>query len=368
MIYDLIIIGAGAAGLAAANEAESKGLNYVILEAASKPGKKLLATGNGKGNICSVDCGKRFYNTDFVDHIIDNSNTQFIIEHFESLGLKTKFMERRVYPYTESSATVVNILLKHTEKKIVKNCRVYKIEKEAEVFVINDKYQAENVLFCTGSNATSGSDSLSLLSHFGHRIKPFSPALVPLVTDVKYLKGLSGIRVKARAKLIDNSSTVAVQDGEVLFKENGLSGIAIFMLSTYISRKPGEYTVSLDMAYDITEQHIADFPIEGLLRREIAANVLRQAKDSGRSKESTIKDFRVKVLSLGDIKHAQVCTGGLLTEDFNKVTLESKLVKGLYAAGEALNVDGECGGYNLHWAFASGSGVVSNLPYGIGRH
>lgn len=368
MIYDLIIIGAGAAGLAAANEAESKGLTYVVLEGASKPGKKLLATGNGKGNICSMDWGKRFYNTDFVETVLNDFDTQFVIEHFEALGLKTKLMEKRVYPYTESSATVVDILLKNTEKNIVTNYRVRKIEKQEGLFIINDEYQAEKVLFCTGSNATSGSDSLSLLSHFGHRIKSFSPALVPLVTEIRYLKGLSGIRVKARAKLIDGGNTVAVQDGEVLFKENGLSGIAIFMLSTHISRKPGNYTVSLDMAYDLAEQQLADYPIEGLLRKEIAANVLRQAKDSGRSKESVIKDFRVKVLSLGDIKHAQVCTGGLLTEDFDKVTLESKLVKGLYAAGEALNVDGECGGYNLHWAFASGTNVVSKLPPGIGRY
>lgn len=363
MKYDLIIIGAGAAGLMAANEAESKGLKYVVLEAASKPGKKLLATGNGKGNLCSADWGKQYFNTNFVEYVLNHFNTQFIIEHFEELGLKTKLMEKRVYPYTESSSTVLDILLKNIEKRIVTSYRVHKIDKIDGVFVINDEYQADNVIFCTGSNATSGSDSLSLLTHFGHRIKPFSPALVPLVTETKYLKGLSGIRVKARAKLLGNGSIIAVQDGEVLFKDNGISGIAVFMLSTYISRKPGDYTVSLDMAYDITEQHIADYPIEGLLRREIATNVLRQAKDSGRSKENTIKDFRIKVLSLGDIKNAQVCTGGLLTEDFDRITLESKLVKGLYAAGEALNVDGECGGHNLHWAFSSGINVVSKLSW-----
>ncbi len=367
MIYDLIIVGAGAAGLAAANEAAHMGLNFVVLEAAAKPGKKLLATGNGKGNICSIEWGKQHYNTNFVEYVINNYNPQFVINFFDNIGLKTKVMEKRVYPYTESSATLVNMLLKGIEKKIVTNYRVKKIEKKQGVFIINDEYQSEYVIFCTGSNATLGFDSLSVLTHFGHRIKPFSPALVPLVTETKYLKGLSGIRVKARAKLIEDNNIIASEDGEVLFKDNGISGIAIFMLSTYISRKPSDYIVSLDMAYDINSQHISDYPIEGLLRREIAANVIRQAKDTGRSKESIIKDFRIKVLSLGDIKHAQVCTGGLLTEDFNSVTLESKLVKGLYAAGEALNVDGECGGHNLHWAFASAANIMANLPSGIGH-
>ncbi|MDD4316463.1 MAG: NAD(P)/FAD-dependent oxidoreductase [Clostridia bacterium] len=367
MTHDLIIIGAGAAGLAAANEAESRGLHYIVLEAAPKPGKKLLATGNGKGNLCNIEGGKRFYNTDFVEYVLNVYTPQYIIHYFEGLGLKTKLMDKRVYPHTESSSTVLDILLKNAYDKIITNYRVKKIEKVDGLFVINDEHYSENVLFCTGSNATSGSDSLSLLLPFGHRIKPFAPALVPLVTEIRYLKGLSGIRVKARARLLESGREVAQQDGEVLFKDNGISGIAVFMLSTYISRSPGDYTVSLDLAYDITEQHIADFPIEGILRRELAANVLKQAKDSGRSKERTIKDFRIKVLSVGDIKHAQVCTGGLLTEDFNKITLESKLVKGLYAAGEALNVDGECGGYNLHWAFASAINAVSKLPLGIGQ-
>lgn len=360
MIYDLIIIGGGAAGLTCANLALKKGINFVILEAAPRAGKKILATGNGKCNLSNIDIDKSFYNDEFVDNIIKKYPTDKVNGFFHDLGMKTKGVEDRIYPYTESSNTVLNFLLKNISDKIICDYTVKSIEKK-DVFTIDNEYKGKNVVFATGSNATLGIDSLKLLTNFGHCYKEFTPSLVPLITDTKYIKGLAGLRVKAKASLYCGKDKLAEERGEILFKDNGVSGIAVFMLSAYIARCRGEYHLVIDFAEDLTENDITAFSLEGVVRDNLARNIRKQAQDKGQNAEFTLKNFGIEIKGLGSIKNAQVCSGGYLTQDFDSKTLESKLVKGLYAVGEVLNIDGQCGGYNLHWAWASGMAAAESV-------
>lgn len=339
---------------------EKKGVSFVILEAASKCAKKILATGNGKCNLTNLDVSKKWYNTPFVEDIVTKYTPQVIVEYFEELGVKTKVMEARVYPYSESSNTVADMLIDKIEENIICNFKVKSITKK-DLFVINGDIRGKNVFFATGSNATLGYDSNHLLADFGHKSKEFSPSLVWLITETKYIKKLSGLRSKCKARLYDQDKLVAEEEGEVLFKDNGLSGIAIFMLSSYIARKNGNYKISLDLAPELTAEEIKNYPVSGIVKKQIGENVAKQAEDYNQSIESTLKNFQIKVKTLADVKYAQVCSGGLFTKDFDKKTLQSKLVKGLYVGGEALDVDGQCGGYNLHWAWASGMAVAESL-------
>lgn len=361
MIYDLIIVGGGAAGLTCANLAKRKGLSFILLEAANRTGKKLLATGNGKCNLTNIDIDATYYNTDFVKPLIAKYSYQEIISFFAALGMKTKQLENRIYPYTESSATVLNFLLKNIKENIVCDYKVNSIDKSEDFFLINDDYKSKNIIIATGSNATIGYNSLELIEKFGHRNKAFVASLVPLTSDLSYIKGLSGLRVKARATLFDKDNFIAEQKGEVLFKDNGISGIAVFMLSAYMARQKGHYRIILDFAEDISEKEIGKYALEGIVRDNLARNVIKQANDKKQSVEYTLKNFEITGVSLGSIKNSQVCSGGLLTDNFDANTLESKTFKGLYAVGEVLDVDGQCGGFNLHWAWSSAMAVMSSL-------
>lgn len=360
MIYDLVIIGGGAAGLTCGNLAKRKGLKFVILEANKRVGKKILATGNGKCNLSNMEIDSSFYNNEFVNYIIQKYPPQRIIEFFDSLGMKTKLLGKRVYPYTESSNTVLNFLMKDLEKDIVCNYLVKSIEKQ-KYFIINNEYKALNVVLATGSNATLGYNSLNLLDNFGHKYRKFTPSLVSLITDKTYIKGLSGLRAKVKAKLFNNEKIVAEEEGELLFKDNGISGIVVFMLSAFIARQKGSYRIVLDFAEDLTQNEIQEYSLQGLVRDNLAKNIRQQAQDKKQSVEYTLKNFEIEKVSLGNLKNAQVCSGGYLTKDFDEKSLQSKLVEGLYAVGETLDIDGQCGGYNLHWAWASAMAAVIKI-------
>lgn len=360
MIYDVIIIGGGASGLACGNVLKEKGLSFVVLERANKAAKKVLATGNGKCNLSNMDIDEKWYNTSFVNDIIKKFPTQAVVHFFESQGIKTKTLDNRVYPYTESSQTVADMLICKVRENIICNYEVKSIIKK-DLFIINGNIKGEKIVLATGSNATLGYNSNHLLESFGHKSKPFLPSLVWLETDTKYLRKLSGLRSKGTATLLENGKVIATEEGEVLFKDNGLSGIAIFMLSKYIRKEKGDYTISLDLATDLTVAEVKNYSISGIVKKPIADNVERQAKDLGKATEDTLKNFVIKVKGLADVKYAQVCSGGLKVDDFDKCTLQSKLEKGLYATGEALDIDGQCGGYNLHWAWASGLAVAESI-------
>ena len=345
-IYDLAIIGGGVSGLTLCISALQKGKDVLLFEKNDRPGKKLLMTGNGKCNISNINMDASKYNTTFVKDIISKDIRKFLFD----LGLITKNLGDRVYPYSESANDVLNILRKQIPTDcIITSKEINKIDKENDYYVIDGK-KFKNVALCTGSKATVGTNSYSLYEKFGHNVTTLTPSIVPLLTDKTYLKQLDGLRVKCRLTLCKDKKPVWSDAGELLFRQDGVSGIVSMMASTYIARHPGDYSLSIDFIPDLNEVKILN--IDGVVRRPIAIQIENQAKDRKIPVELCLKDFILQDVKLGDITKAQVVCGGLDLTQFNE-NLESKLSKGLFACGEVLDVDGECGGYNVHFAMAS---------------
>lgn len=351
--YDLIIIGGGAGGLAAGVTASKRGKRVLLIEKEDKLGKKILVTGNGKCNLSHVGVTAANYNSDFARAALDVD----VVGFFHRLGLATKIQEGRVYPYSESALSVLNVLRKNFDGEVVLGQKVNKIERKDDIFVVNGR-KGKAVLLATGSRATKGEDSAYLYEAFGHTCTPKRAAIVPLVTDPEYVRPLANLRVKGVLTLLRDGKEGERERGEILFKQNGVSGIAAMMLSTHVARDPDHrYDLSLDLVPDETADDVKAFVriagAESYLQKAVAQSVEKQSKCRGVSVADCLRDYRIERVKPGDFANAQVVCGGLRTEEFDE-NFMSKKVKDLYACGEVLDVDGECGGFNLHFAFASG--------------
>ncbi len=360
-MYDVIIIGGGASGLTLANVLKKRGKKFIVLEKEDRVGKKILVTGNGKCNMSNTIMNASFYNNEFVKNVLDID----VISYFKALGLVTKVTENRIYPYSESATNVVNVLRKNIEDELRCEQEVTRIERTAEGFKVGGLL-TKNVALCTGSNATKGTASYNLFKPFGHERTKLVPSIAPLVTDVKYTKGLAGVRFKAELSLYERGEKIAARKGEVLFKENGLSGIVSMELSSFIARRGGGdgFTIGIDFIPEYDIEYLEEFfkreEPTAFLPKGIALAALKQSSDKNISLARCVKNFTVENVKVGDTKNAQVICGGLRTDEFDE-NLQSKLCPGLYALGEVLDVDGECGGYNLHFAFACGIKVGESI-------
>ncbi len=351
-VYDLIVIGGGAGGMSAAITARRNGKSVVVIEKEDKLAKKILMTGNGKCNLSNADMRVCFYNTPDVAETIKIDVTGF----FASLGLATKDVGGRIYPYSESALSVVWFLRKNYDGDVVLGKEVNTIDEKDGLFVVGG-YKGRNVLLATGSNATKGTESGYLYEKFGHKSTPRRPSLVPLVTDTTDIKGLSGLRAKCALTVYENGEKRESEQGELLFKDNGLSGIVSMSISAYIARRRVVCDLSVDFAPDLSlyevKENVKRGGAESLLHKAIAQSVEKQAARRGITVAECVKNFVVKNARTGDVKQAQAVCGGLNASEFDE-NMQSKKKKGLYACGEVLDVDGACGGYNLHYAFASG--------------
>lgn len=366
-MYDVIIIGGGAGGMVTAIRSAMRGKRVLLLEKNDRLGKKLLSTGNGHcnmGNVLSID-GK--YNTDFVKPVLLRYDINEQRDFFADLGLLTRVVENRVYPYSMQASTVSNALRTALDWYGVETKtseRVVSIEKG---FKVNGKYEANKVVLATGGIAVTGEDGNSLISRFGHKTVPVRPALVPLITDAENIKGLRGVRAEVGLTIATKSKSESTV-GEIIFKDNGVSGTAVFTLSRALAHD-GQDNASLyidfmpDYDFGAVCSVVKKFgTIDGIFHKEIVKNILRVAgSDDYMAVAKAIKNYRIDGVKLGSYELAQISVGGLSTSEFNPENLESKKVKGLYAIGEALDVDGECGGYNLMWAFGSALAVADNV-------
>ncbi len=399
--YDLAIVGGGAAGLmaaiAAAQEAEGnrRKIKIVVLEGNSRIGKKLLATGNGRCNLTNLLVSKEHYHGDVscLDLMLKEYTPQHILARFESLGLLCREREEgRVYPYSLQASAVLDVLRYQLDRygiEIVCDFTVTKIQRDAKRFVLasaQDGICAERVILATGGMAYpqlgANGSGYKVIESLGHRIvKPY-PALVQLKTDPKRAKPLKGARNSAEAALLINGKQVKTVSGEVQFTENGLSGICIFELS----RVAGEnlplqrVEVSLDLMPEYSEQQIFLFLknrkqglqtlptaelLSGMVNKLVGAEIIRQTLPHSpklarelQLKElsavaNAVKNFIFPVTGTLSWKDAQVTAGGVSLSEVDE-NLQSEFCPGLYLAGELCNIDGDCGGYNLHWAWSSG--------------
>ncbi|MBR1747210.1 MAG: aminoacetone oxidase family FAD-binding enzyme [Clostridia bacterium] len=352
MTYDVIVIGGGASGLTVAAVALSRGKTVLVLEAGERVGKKILLAGNGRCNVTNEHISVDRYNDPLVAPFLEKSEK--VPAFFDAIGLVTRTIDGRIYPYTESGKTVLNLLRAVVPEKFVRTGVVVDgIERVGDVFRVCGE-TARSVVLATGSQATVGRESHFLYSPFGHTVRGLLPALCPLRCCRTDVKGLSGLRVKGALSLMDGDRVVERRLGEILFKEDGISGVVTLELSRKVF---GKRDVAIDFVPDWsareTEAFLSEHSIEGVLQRPIAERVLAQSQRRNISVAETIKDYRVHSVERMGHKQAQVMQGGLPLGEFDD-RLQSKFSPGLYACGEVLDVDGDCGGYNMHWAFLSG--------------
>jgi predicted Rossmann fold flavoprotein len=370
------IIGGGAAGLTAAISAARLGADVTLLEVAPRVGKKILVTGNGRCNLTNTAIAPGAYNhPDFVEPTLGSCDD--VRDFFGGLGLLTYADdEGRVYPVTNAANSVLDVLrLECARLGVVERCdfEVMGISAADGGFQVASRY-GEAVMAGAVVVTTGGGDSL--LPALGHGRVAQVPVLAPLKTDLAPIRGLSGVRVRCAASLLDDAGNpVATERGELLFRDYGVSGIMIFDLSRALERGR---TLSIDFFPDIAPDAFATFMAErcsalssrtaetffdGMLQSRVAVAVLRAAGIDSKTPAaelpaeelaSLLKGFRLAVTGRGDAAQAQVTRGGTSVAEFDPRTLESRLAPGVFAAGEVLDIDGRCGGFNLHWAWASG--------------
>ena len=371
----------------------SPSMNVAVLESNERVGKKLLATGNGKCNLTNLDMNIVHYNKpSFVESFLDRFDAHDTIATFEKMGLITKVIDKRVYPYSECASTVLDVLRKAIERnrtQVFTSHFVNTVENFNDEFTVggvikNDakpnesfSYRADSVVLATGSPATFGRDSLSLYRALGHDAREMTPSLVPIKTDKEPLKGLQGVRVKAGVRIGYRYET-----GEVLFKDFGVSGIAVFNLSSEIARgraKIGDM-LTIDFMPEYSKAEVEDILTKrnnnhtvgelllGTFHSKVQERIIWaagcDANDPAQSKISAlanaIKNYKFTIEGLGDVSLAQAMSGGLNVREFDDDLMSLK-VKNAYAIGEALDVDGDSGGYNLQWAFSSAKAVAAAI-------
>lgn len=393
------IVGGGAAGLFAAVTAAKAGAKVTVLEKADRVGRKLLATGNGRCNLTNLRAAAADYHTDCpaaVKAVLEQLPPAQAVARFKQIGLLCREEEEgRVYPYSAQAAAVLDRLrfaCAHLGVETENGISVKSIEKSADGFLLTDetgrRVRAGRVLLAAGGAAApqlgGSSDGCRLLERFGHTVTPLTPALTPVKTDPARVKPLKGVRVRAAVTLFIDGTPGPRELGEVQFTEQGLSGIAVMQLSSRIgadTKGKHSFALSLDLMPDFTreevhrlltgrlsyagEELVSDF-MTGLLPKRVGQTAAKEAgaclsQPAGSlpggvwdKLARTLKDWRFEAKGTLSWPQAQVMAGGARLCEFDPYTLQSNRVVGLYAAGEVLNVDGPCGGYNLQWAWASG--------------
>ena len=391
----VLIIGGGASGMMAAlTAAEDPSNRVTLLERQSRVGRKLLATGNGRCNLSNIHASEAHYHgydPSFVRHALRQFSPADTLAFFQQLGLLTVTEESgRVYPFSDQANSVVDILRFALAQRGVDlrcGCEVISIGKKARGYNVKTAEEAfycdKLILACGGSAGAKlgGTDwGYKLLSSMGHTVTPLRPSLVQIKTDASVTKSLKGVRADAGITLKRNGQLVAQNVGEVQFTDFGISGPAIFELSREVENK-GDQLLLLDLMRPWTEEQLAslllqkqaDFPdlaadelLTGALHNRLGKVVLKISgtelpqtlaeitESQIRRIARTVKYFPMTVTGIMGLELAQVTAGGVLTSEFRPDTLESRLCPGLFATGEVLDIDGDCGGYNLQWAWSSG--------------
>jgi len=395
----LAIIGGGASGLVGgifAKRILKDRAKVIILERMDRIGKKLLATGNGRCNFTNMNMSVSDFfgeNPDFVKYALDNFGVYDTLDFFEKLGVYPNEEENgKMYPYSGQASSVLDVLryeLQRIEAEIVTGFKVKSIKHTKTGFKIvplsGKSINADRVIVaaggCASPNLGSDGSGFDILRDLGHRVTKLSPALVQLKTDMNIVKGLKGIKFTGNVKMFTEGKFVKEEYGEVLFTDYGLSGPPIFRLSV-ISAINKKCSVFLDFMPCLSKKDIFDLLSErkknlyyltmenfftGLFNKRIGNAI---SKKSGIEKLSfpvsmlnkeiiwrmtdNIKEFSFDIIGQNGFNNAQVTAGGVCTREFNDKTMESLKVNGLYACGEVLDIFGNCGGFNLQWAWSSG--------------
>lgn len=404
MVYhDLIIIGGGASGLMAAIIAKDFGMDVAIIEGNDRIAKKILATGNGRCNITNNTISSPFTtfhseNTDFFLETLNSFTIEDTKSLFLSLGLPLTQLENgKMYPRSLQASSVIDIFRMALDDKqipLYTNCKVTSVDKKKNftLYTNNAEYEKFScnklILSCGGKAASkTGSDGsgYKLSKSFGHSIIEPLPGIVQLKLDYPYLKALSGIKFDGSVTILVDDKAIRTERGEILFTDYGISGPPIMQLSYYASKalyNGSKVTLRVDMFPNESNEDIENFfathfsifnyreissSLIGVINKKLIPPILKDVgiKDihlpCGNIDWKYInrlidkfKKWDFNCIGTNGFPNAQVTVGGVDTSEVNSTTLESKLVRNLYFCGEILDVHGDCGGFNLQWAWSSG--------------
>lgn len=412
---DVAIIGGGAAGLMAAITAARCGAKTLIIEHMDRVGKKILSTGNGKCNYTNALQGVSYYRGEdpaFVLPIFEQFGHEETVRFFQELGIYPKVRKGYFYPASEQASSVLEVLRMECDYQnvaIYTSCDLKSIRKTRNGYQIEtekDAFSTKKIIFATGLLAApkTGSDGSAIphIERLGHHFIDVVPALVQLQGKQSFFKSLAGIRAEVTIDLyIKNEhfcdkSTIYMNDlsewykactetGELQLTDYGISGIPVFQISRFATRALNQKkdvcakidfmpSLSANDTLDLLEQRFYEFShgkscseaLIGLFNKKLADVLLKesgidlhmqsyQVKQKQLSRLcNTIKAFHVDVIGSKGVENGQVCAGGVSTQELHPKTLESKIAEGVYFAGEVIDIDGMCGGYNLQWAWSTG--------------
>ena len=391
----IAIIGAGASGLFSSILFSSNDFEVTIFEKNNKVGKKLLATGNGRCNITNQNISlSNFYtnsNIKLIETQLKNFNYSFCKEIFNRMGIEFKKGQNgRMYPLSLTSSTVVDILEYESLKngtKIELNSEITNINYENKKFILNNSYKFDKLIIASGSIAMpklgSSESGYQFAKKFKHKIIKPVPSLVQLVSNEKNLDVVSGVKIEAK---IDNKR------GDFLFTKYGVSGSLILDISRKISKAletQKNIKISVDTMPDFSYSELMELLtrrvstledkelnlwLDGIINKKLAKFIILKANIPSHIKYAkfltahdiekiikTIKNLEFNIIDTKGFETCEVCAGGVQLSEINLENMESKYQKDLFFIGEVLDVDGDCGGYNLHWAWSSAYNVAINM-------
>lgn len=363
---DVIVVGGGASGLLCAVMLARKGVQVTVLEKNHRIGKKLSATGNGRCNFTNLHMNENCYygNSKFISHLLTEVSAKCVIAEFEKYGILHREKDGYVYPHTNQAATVVNGLYHACTQFgviIYEDCEVEQITKKKEFLVHTSKgdFNSTYVVLATGGKAgkeSGGSESgYSLAESFHHTVTKLYPGLTGLVCDGVVWNKTAGTRVQGTISLMIDGKTEAFETGEIQIVKNGVSGIPVFQMCRIAAKALDENRLVegvIDFVPSLSKEEVKNWikkhGVEGLMPQKWVP-LCKRAKNP----VEFVKFFRFVIRDTFGMERAQVTAGGVPVEEVVQDSMESKKEKQLYLLGELLDVDGICGGYNLHFAWST---------------
>lgn len=402
-MVDMIVVGAGAAGLVAAITTARAGHTVTLLEQNTKIGKKILVSGNGK---CNIDnkyiSNNRFHgqNPHFIQEVLEDHDFNIVKKFFTSIGLELiEGKEGKMFPMSLQAGSVVELLeyeAKRAGVQILCDCMVTSIDKEVELFRVETSQgvkTGKRLLLSSGSPAApqlGGSNSgYAFATKMGHTLIPRHPSLVQLCSEERWVRESAGVKVAGIAQLYANGEYITEKKGDLLFTNYGISGLAILDLSREVSTRLANFDyceLNLDLMPELSKEKLTNLLLnrieegcskpltlwlQGVLNKKLIHIILEQSKCKAKLERElnrkevgklvyAIKNLKLSIHDTKGFKGAEVATGGINTTEVNPQTMESKLIPDLYFAGEILDVDGDRGGFNFHFAWVSGLRVGNN--------
>lgn len=388
------ILGGGASGLACAIKLKTlmSDADITIIEKLALPGKKISATGNGRCNLSNFNISPDFYNGDkqIIKAVTDNFGTIECMKFFSSLGMKLRDEDGRLYPYSMNANSVRDTLELEINRlgiRCITDCKVESLDTDENGYIVNNTMRFDACVMALGGKAAkvhgTDGDGYKLLRNLGIRYEPISPALVQIKTEESFVKELRGCRFKGVLFLRNEADTddtpIRYSEGELLFTEYGISGIPAMQLSgdvavmTASGEKPklnicftpdlglSDINDYLNRRVDRYGENFGPEILYGIMSKKIAETVFRLSEGDLNKIALNVISLPLTAIGTNSWNDAQVTRGGVGSSELSENSLETKKCKNLYICGELLNVDGFCGGYNLHFAWGSGIKVAEEI-------